>query len=101
MYYYLVCMNKCTPNLLSDILHSESHHLNLIWRVGRLSGWGIWRVHFAKVIGEQGEEFGLQSTIIPLRTISPHYDYLHSLQSFSFYLSAFLIFGASLLLGLA
>lgn len=72
---------------------------NLIWI---LSGWGVvlrgWqdggfgRVYFAEVTGGQGREFGSQSTVVPLRTMYPHYDYLYSPQSFSSSLSAFLIF---------
>lgn len=96
IYYYHVCINKCTPNLLSDILHQESHHQNLIWGAGRMAGWRIWVIHFAKVIGGQGKEFRLWSTVVPLRSIYPHYDYLHSTQSFSFSLSAFLIFSEPL-----
>ena len=44
IYYCRVCVDECTPNLLSEILHQESH-LNLIWLGGgaeRVAGWGIW-----------------------------------------------------------
>ena len=70
--------------------------------MGVLRGWQdgeFGRVFFAEVTGGQGREFGLQNTVVPLRTMYPHYDYLHKAL-----VSPFLLFSfseASLLLGSA
>ena len=86
-------MNKCTPNLLSDILHQESHHLNLIW-----GGWeGGWLEDLGDTLCRSYRRAGRRVSILEHcssleKCFYPHYDYLHSTQSFGFSLSAFLIF---------
>lgn len=89
IYYYHVCMDECTPNLLSEILHQESH-LNLIWGAERVAGWGIWEGILCRSYRRAGKRVWITEHSSSLE------NHVSSLclfaQSFSFSLSAFLIF---------